>query len=156
MPVNRRSEMLGFHGRSVQALALSICLAHLPAIAGPAKADTGSVHLVIRKVGLIVGMGGGSGVLTFRGKNYPLKIGGVSFGAAIGASRTEYTGRARHLRSPSDIAGTYSAIGAGAAVAAGAGAVRMQNGKGVVLELSGLKLGLEASIAISGMTVSLK
>jgi hypothetical protein len=148
--------MLGFQGRSVQALALSMSLALLPAIAGPAKADTGSVDLVIGKVGFIVGMGGGSGVLTFRGKNYPLKIGGVSFGATIGASRTEYTGRARHLRSPSDIAGTYSAIGAGAAVAAGAGAVTMQNGKGVVLELSGLKLGLEASMAISGMTVSLK
>ena len=148
--------MLRFQGRSVQALALSISLALLPAIAGPAKADTGSVHLVIRKVGLFVGVGGGSGVLTFHGKNYPLKIGGVSFGATIGASRTEYTGRALHLRSPSDIAGTYSAIGAGAAVAAGAGAVTMQNGKGVVLELSGLKVGLEASIAISGMTVSLK
>jgi len=59
-------------------------------------------------------------------------------------------------RNPSDIEGVYSAIGAGGAVAAGAGGVRLQNAKGVVLELSGVKVGAELSAAASGVEVRLR
>ena len=54
----------------------------------------------------------------------------MSFGATIGASATDLVGRALNMRSPGDIAGNYSAIGAGGALAAGAGGVQLQNEKG--------------------------
>src|SRR6185312_1666237 len=75
-------------------------------------ADTGSVRLKITKVGFIVGVGGGSGTLTFHGKNYRLKIGGVSAGT-IGVSGMDLVGTATNLRTAGDIAGTYSAASAG-------------------------------------------
>jgi hypothetical protein len=61
-----------------------------------------------------------------------------------------------YMRTPRDIEGTYSAIGASGAVAAGAGGVRLQNANGVVLELAGARVGVELSVALSGVTVSLR
>jgi hypothetical protein len=145
--------------RSVLRSGLTLlALAALAVVSVPvaSQADTGSVRLVVTKAGFILGVGGGSGTLNFQGKRYALSLGGVSFGATIGASQTEFVGRARNMRRPSDIAGTYSAIGAGAAVAAGAGVVTLQNSNGVVLELQGRKVGLEASVAISGLTISMR
>jgi hypothetical protein len=60
------------------------------------------------------------------------------------------------LHSPGDIAGTYSAIGAGGALAAGAGGVALQNQRGVVLELHGVKVGVELSAAIGGVTITME
>jgi hypothetical protein len=65
-------------------------------------------------------------------------------------------GVARHLRSPGDLAGTYSAIGAGIAIAGGAGGVVLQNARGVVLELHGVRVGLEVSAAIGGVTITMR
>jgi hypothetical protein len=110
---------------------------------------------VFTKGGFIIGVGGGRGVLTFRGHRYPFTVSGMSFGATIGASTMELVGRARNLRSPADLVGTYSAIGAGAALAGGAGGVALQNARGVVLELHGVKVGLELSAAVGGVTITM-
>jgi hypothetical protein len=90
--------------------------------------------------------------LTFRGHHYPFSVSGMSFGATIGASTMELVGRARNLRSPTDLVGTYSAIGAGAALAGGAA---LQNARGVVLELHAVKVGLELSAAVGGVTITM-
>lgn len=118
-------------------------------------ADTGSVRLKITKVGFIVGVGGGSGTLNFKGRSYRLSIGGVSAGT-IGAAGADLVGTASNLRTAADIAGTYSAISAGVAVAAGAKAVTLQNSNGVVLQLHGRQVGFEASLSLSGLTISLQ
>jgi len=122
----------------------------------PSMADTGYVRAVITKGGFIIGVGGGTGTLVFRGHHYPLEIAGANFGATIGASTTDLRGHAYNMHSPSDIEGSYSTIGAGAAVAGGAGGVRLQNAKGVVLELSGVKVGAELSAAVGGVDVRLR
>jgi len=118
-------------------------------------ADTGSVRLKITKVGFIVGVGGGSGTLTFHGKNYRLKIGGVSAGT-IGVSGMDLVGTATNLRTAGDIAGTYSAASAGIAVAGGGKSATLQNAKGVVLTVQGSQVGFEASLSVSGLTISLQ
>jgi hypothetical protein len=41
------------------------------AVATPALAEVGAVSVVFTKGGFIVGVGGGQGVLVFRGKRYP-------------------------------------------------------------------------------------
>lgn len=120
------------------------------------QAETGAVRVVFTKGGFIIGVGAGRGILTFRGHHYPFRVSGMSFGATIGASTTDLVGRARNLHSPGDIAGTYSAIGAGGALAAGAGGVALQNQRGVVLELHGVKVGVELSAAIGGVTITME
>ena len=107
------------------------------ASAGPAWAATGTVHVEIAKAGFIVGVGGGRGTLVFQGRRYPLRVGGLSFGATIGASKADLFGRAYNLRQVSDIAGIYTAVSVEAAAGGGASTIRLQNAKGVVLDLRG-------------------
>jgi len=126
------------------------------AVATPALAEVGAVSVVFTKGGFIVGVGGGQGVLVFRGKRYPFTVSGMSVGFTIGASTTKFTGRALNLRSPGDLAGSYAAGGAGGAIAAGAGGVQLQNANGVILQLSGPKVGLEASAAVGGVTITMQ
>ncbi len=139
--------------------AASAAIAALVVVAAgttPSHAEIGRVRVVFTKGGFIVGVGGGHGVLTFRGHHYPFRVSGMSIGATIGASTTAMTGRALNLHSPGDIAGTYTAIGAGGALAAGAGGVQLQNGRnGVILQLTGGKVGLELSAAVAGVTITM-
>ncbi|UPK08415.1 hypothetical protein [Bradyrhizobium sp. 170] len=122
----------------------------------PASAEIGTVRVVFTKGGFIVGVGGGEGVLTFRGKNYPFTVSGASIGFTVGASTTKLVGRALNLRGPGDIAGSYAVVGAGGALAAGAGGVQLQNAKGVILQLSGPKVGVELSAAMGGVTIAMR
>ena len=125
-------------------------------LATPTRAETGAVSVVFTKGGLIVGVGGGQGVLTFRGKNYPFTVSGMSVGFTVGASTTKYVGKALNIHNPGDLAGSYAAAGAGGAVAAGAGGVQLQNAKGVILQLSGPKVGAEVSAAVGGVTITMR
>jgi hypothetical protein len=120
------------------------------------QAETGQVQVVFTKAGFVVGVGGGRGVLTFRGKRYPFRVSGASLGATIGASTSQLTGKALNLRGPADIAGTYSALGAGGALAAGAGGVQLQNNSGVILQLAGPKVGVELSASLAGITITME
>jgi len=131
-------------------------LVAMSSVSTPSRAETGSVRVVFTKGGFIIGVGGGHGVLTFRGHHYPFTVSGMSIGATIGASTTQLAGRALNMHAPGDIAGSYSAIGAGAAVAGGAGGVALQNARGVVLELHGVKVGVELSAAVGGVTITLR
>jgi hypothetical protein len=101
-----------------------------------------------------VGVGGGSGVLRFHGRNYPLKVGGISVGT-IGAAGADLVGRAYNLHQPGDIVGTYTAVSGSIALAGGVKAVRLQNSQGVVLQLQGKQADFEASASLSGMSISL-
>jgi len=125
-------------------------------LASPSQADTCAVRVVFTKGGFIVGVGGGRGVMVCKGKRYPFSVSGMSVGFTIGASTSQFSGHALNVRSPSDIEGSYAALGASGAVAAGAGGVQLQNGKGVILQLAGPKVGVELSAAVAGVTVRLE
>jgi lipid-binding SYLF domain-containing protein len=71
------------------------------------QAETGSIRVEFTKAGFIVGVGGGRGILTFRGRDYPFRVSGMSLGATIGASTNKLVGRALNMRAPGDLAGTY-------------------------------------------------
>jgi hypothetical protein len=151
-PEARMRNLLGTMKTIVTVVAAVTMLA---ALSSPSRAETGSVRISISKAGFIVGVGGGQGILSFKGKNYRLRIGGVSLGT-IGAAKADLIGKASNLHAPEDIAGTYSAIGASVAVAAGGKVVQLQNAKGVVLELRGKQVGFELSTALSGIDISLQ
>jgi hypothetical protein len=122
----------------------------------PSRAETGQVVVVFTKGGFIVGVGAGQGILSLHGRQYRFNVSGMSVGLTIGASTSKFVGRALNLHSPGDLAGTYAVGGAGGALAAGAGAVQLQNGNGVILQLSGPKVGVEASAAVGGVTITMQ
>ena len=142
--------------RSTRIIHLALAGLLVSGMATSAQAETGAVRVVFTKGGFIIGVGGGHGVLSFRGRHYPFRVSGMSIGATIGASTTNLVGHALNIRSPGDIAGNYSAIGAGGALAAGAGGVQLQNERGVILQLHGAKVGVELSAAVGGVQIALE
>ena len=122
----------------------------------PAAAQSASIQFEVFKAGYIIGVSGGSGTLRFKGRNYPLSIGGVSLGLTFGASKAEMVGKVYNLRQPSDIAGTYTEAQAGLAIAGGAKTARLRNAKGVELHVQGRQIGLEFALDLGGISISLK
>jgi hypothetical protein len=124
-------------------------------IARPSHAITGAVRVTVVKAGLGFGAGGGRGVLTFRHRKYPFTIHGVSVGITAGASVSRLVGRADYMNELSDFAGTYTMVGAGAALVGGVGGVQLKNPKGVIITLQGAKAGLELAANISTIVITL-
>jgi hypothetical protein len=127
----------------------------LPVASSQAQAP-GYVRVNFLKAGLVVGGGGGTGVLTYRGRNYPFRVSGLSLGVTAGASVSRLEGWASGITDLSDFAGTYSAVGAGGALVGGAGGVNLRNENGVVLSLRGPKAGMEFAANISAIRIALK
>ena len=121
-----------------------------------ARADSGSITLTIFKGGWIIGGSAGHGTLTYRGKSYPLSVGGLDYGLLFGGSKTVLSGRVSNIKKASDVTGVYAAAGAGLAVGKGVRAIVLTNPKGAVLELSGKQVGLMANVDLSGLAITMK
>jgi hypothetical protein len=147
--------MFGFIRAMKFGMAIAAVMVMLLGASTRSYAQTGTVRISIARVGFIVGVGGGSGTLTFHGRRYRLSVGGVSLGS-LGIAGAELVGTAYNLHSARDIAGTYGAAGAGLAIAGGGQVARLQNANGVVLELSGTQVGFQVSFGLAGMTIRLR
>lgn len=117
---------------------------------------TGHVQVKFVKAALVVGGGGGSGTLTYRGRHYGFIASGFSLGVSAGASVTWLEGTASGIREVNDFAGSYTLVGAGGAWAAGVGGVSLQNEHGVLLMLKGPRAGLEFAANLGGLTIALR
>ena len=123
----------------------------------PSRAQApGYVQVKLLKAGLILGAGGGSGVVTYRGRDYPFRVSGLSLGFAAGASFIRLKGWAWGIRQISDFAGTYSSVGTGGALIAGAGGIQLTNDKGVRMALHGPRAGVELAGNLGQITITLK
>jgi hypothetical protein len=127
------------------ALAVLGAVAILGSATTLAHAVTGSVRIIITRLGFVTG--GGSGTLHFQGKRYQLRISGVG---AFGAARVDLVGRAYNMRTAGSIHGIYSTV-----VADGAAGVRLRNFHGVVLQLHG-RQSVQPSVDLNGMAISFR
>jgi lipid-binding SYLF domain-containing protein len=121
-----------------------------------AHADSSGIRFRVIKAGLVVGGSGGSGVLFFRGRQYPIGIGGISYGFTFGASETRFRGTVSNIRRPSDVSGVYAAGNVGAAAGWGAQAIVLTNQHGAVLTLTGSSVGLIVSADLNGLVITVR
>jgi hypothetical protein len=135
--------------------ALGLVLLAMPATPSFAQAS-GHVRASFVKAGLLIGGGAGSGVLTYRGRNYPFNVSGLSLGITAGASIGRFDGRASGISDVGDFVGTYSSVGGGFALVGGVNGVHLRNEKGVTIVLQGPKAGLELASNISAITIGWK
>jgi hypothetical protein len=135
------------------AAAAAVVLLASPAAAQP-KPDA-TIDLTGRSVAVGVGYTWGGGTLHYRGKDYPLKVTGISV-IDIGVSKFSARGDVFHLQQVNDINGVYHALEATAAVAAGAGVATLENDKGVQIKLTTSNAGLQFKLAPEGVSIKLK
>jgi hypothetical protein len=120
-----------------------------------AKAPDATLQLREGSVAAGIGFSWGGGTLTFRGKRYPVKVDGLSVGS-VGISRATASGSVYNLKSLNDFNGTYTAVGAGAAVAGGGSVSTMQNQNGVRINLRATTQGVKFTLGAAGVNLQIQ
>ena len=138
----------------VPRIALGAVLIMASAVAAQDK-PSGKVWVESKSVALGVGVSWGDGKLTYKGKDYPFSVNGLSV-VDLGVAKVTANGEVFNLKKLSDFSGNYVAGEAGAAVGGGAGAVTMKNQHGVVMKLTGTGTGVKFTLAGTGVDVKLK
>ena len=102
-----------------------------------------------------IGFSWGGGTLTYKGKQHPISVEGLTVGS-VGASKVSGKGKVYNLKKIEDFAGTYMAVGTGATVGGGGGVATMRNQNGVVIDEVSTSQGLKVTIGASGVKMALK
>lgn len=142
------------HLKTVRLAILAVILFAAQAVHAAETPDA-KVRMTGKAVSAGVGYSWGSGVLTYKGKDYPFSVTGLSAGN-IGAGSAELSGDVFNLKDLKDFDGNFTSVGAGATVAGGAGAMAMKNQNGVVMHVSGTTKGLAFKLGVDGVKVQLK
>jgi envelope integrity protein A len=142
--------------RSISALMAVAALGLALSVAQAAE-ETPDATLKLSGGSVAVGVGysWGGGTLTYKGKDYPITVKGLSVGD-VGASQVEASGSVYNLKSLKDFDGNYTAATAGATVAGGASASTMKNQNGVTINLVATTQGLKFTFAASGVDLKIK
>jgi hypothetical protein len=98
----------------------------------------------------------GTGVLVFRGVQYPFEVGGVGVGG-VGLSTIEARGEVYNLRELGQFPGTYGQARYGFALGtASGGDLWMQNEAGVIMHLKAKREGLMLSLGGDAVAISMR
>jgi len=97
----------------------------------------------------------GNGVLTYKGKDYPCSVNGLS-ARDIGITSAELSGEVLNLKKLEDFNGNYTSFSAGVTVAGGAGGATMKNQNGVIMNVVATTQGLKFKLGLDGMKIQLK
>jgi len=139
----------------VLALALVFSGAAFGAEKKAEKKPDATLKLTEGQVALGIGWSWGKGVLSFKGKEYPFKVSGLSVGD-LGVTKAEATGEVYNLKKLEDFNGNFVSAAAEATVGLGAGATAMKNDKGVVIHLFPKTKGVNLKLAGEGVNFTLE
>ena len=146
-----------FKVRTVSRFALFLFVATLSstAISGEARKPSGRVTVESKSIAAGIGVSWGDGKLTFKGKEYPFTVNGLSV-VDFGISRASAVGDVYNLTDVSKFAGTYAAAEAGFTLAGGAGGITMRNSEGVIINLRSTSRGASLTLGPAGLTIAMK
>jgi hypothetical protein len=137
------------------ALFLFVTAFATTAISGEARKPSGRVTMESKSVAAGIGVSWGDGKLTFKGKEHPFSIDGLSV-VDWGISRVSATGDVYNLTDVSKFAGTYVAAEAGFTLAGGAGGITMRNAEGVIINLRSTSRGASLTLGPAGLRITMK
>ena len=122
----------------------------VPLIGAPTQlhAEDGRIHVTFLKGGY----GSGSGYLFFQGHKYGLGVSSAKI-RKIWITAIDLNGTAFNLHNPEDVIGTYTAKDAEAATVTHAKVARLENEKGVIVEIRAVNLNRLFSLNLSEMTI---
>lgn len=141
----------------VRLLSLVFALAWLVASGFPAEAaePNATLELTGGAVAAGIGFSWGSGTLTFRGKQYPVSVNGLSVGD-VGIVRASARGDVYGLRKVEDFDGTYTAYAVGSTIGGGGSIASLRNQNGVMIKIVATTQGLKLTLSASGVRMKLE
>jgi hypothetical protein len=105
-----------------------------------------------------IGFRWGSGTLTYKGKNYPVKVNGLSVGK-VGMTNSSAYGEVFNLKHLQDFNGHYN-VGAagtrGVTVGGGKAGTLMSNHAGVIVRLAATQTGLDVNATGGGVDMQIQ
>jgi hypothetical protein len=119
------------------------------------KAPDATLKLSGGSVAAGIGVSWGSGTLTYKGKEHPIDVKGLSVGD-VGVTKLEASGKVYGLKDLADFDGNYTAAGAGATVAGGGSVVAMKNQNGVEVHLVATTQGVKIALGAGGVDMKIK
>ena len=146
------------HLKAIGAFAIAISLLGASlTFAADAKKPDGTVSISETQFAVIVGGTVGGGKLTYQGKEYDFKIGGLTAGANVGVTKMSAAGEVYDLKDVSKFAGMYTKLDVSATAGGGVGALHLKNENGVVMKLTSRSKGLQLNVgSASGVKVEMK
>ena len=105
-----------------------------------------------------IGFRWGSGTLTYKGKNYPVKVNGLSVGK-VGMTDVSAYGEVFNLKHLQDFNGHYDVGGAGTrgvTIAKGKAGTVMTNHAGVIVRVSATQTGLDVNATGGGVDMQIQ
>src|SRR5262245_47663894 len=166
MEYKRRSRMMmrTLRRMMTRMTVVGVCVLEVAGCAGSVKlgpeavkgkTPDGTVDMREVQAAYIGSGAGGEGVLTFRGRNHPFKVGGVGIGG-IGLSTIDAHGEVYNLAELSQFPGTYGQARYGFAIGTERGGdLWMQNEAGVILHLKAKREGLMLSLGGDAVEISM-
>ena len=140
--------IVGFLTMAAMSVALTAALAE-------DKVPDATIKLSGGSVAAGIGVSWGSGTLTYKGKDYPIDVKGLSVGD-VGVTKIEASGKVFNLKDAKDFDGNYTGVGAGATVAGGGSVTTMRNQNGVTIDLISTTQGVKVAIGGSGVDMKIK
>jgi len=138
-------------------LLAATLLAGSLALAADARKPSGTVEIDETQFAFILGGSAGGGVLTFQGKKYPFKIGGLTAGVNVGISKMSAAGEVYDLKNIAKFPGTYTKLDVGIALGGGVGGLQLKNENGVIMRLESRTQGLQLNAgSASGIKVTME
>ena len=146
-----------FKVRTVSRFALFFLVTALASYAVAAEKATPSGKVTMQSTSIAAGIGvtWGDGKLTFKGKDYPFSIEGLTL-VDWGISKAQAEGEVYNLTDPAKLGGTYLAAEAGLTLAGGMGGMVLRNQDNVVLHLRSVSQGARLQLGTSGLTIKMK
>ena len=140
---------------TVSVLVLVITLSLFGLVFAQEEKPDATLTLSKGQIAVGIGWSWGDGVLTFKGKKYPFKVGGLSV-VDVGITKANAVGKVYHLKKLSDFNGTYAGAAAEGTIGGGAGISTMKNQNGVVIELLSTTQGVNFKLAGEGVKFTLE
>jgi hypothetical protein len=143
--------------RTVSRLALFFLVMAVATTAVAAEKATPSGKVTIQSTSIAAGIGvtWGDGKLSFKGKEYPFSIDGLTL-VDWGISKASANGDVYNLTDAAKLAGTYVAAEAGLTLAGGMGGMVLRNQDGVILHLRSISQGARLQLGTSGLIIKMK
>ena len=125
------------------------------AISGESQKPSAKVTMESKSIAAGVGVTWGEGKLSFKGKDYPFSIDGLTV-VDIGITKASAVGDVYNLTDVAKFAGTYVAAEAGFTLAGGMGGMVLRNQEGVVMHVRSTSKGAKLQLGTSGLNIKLK
>ena len=109
-----------------------------------------TIRINSKAVAAGIGFSWGGGTLTYKGKDYPISVKGLSLGK-VGVTGVTASGEVYHLKSLKDFNGNYTGVGTGMTLAGGRSAITVKNQNEVRVRLISTSKGIDITVAGGGV-----